>query len=178
MTNYTIYDLLSYALRHKPEILGITVDQKGWAFTEDVFNALNQKGFSISKQDFLGLIQTDSRKRYSFNRDMSKLRANFGHTLNVKLELAEMMPPTILYHGTTPANIELIMKSGGISKMQREFVYLSWDEETALRVGQRHGTPQIISIFARAMYDEGCTFYLAPNDVWLTDNIPIQYILY
>jgi putative RNA 2'-phosphotransferase len=47
---------------------------------------------------------------------------------------------------------------------------------TALRVGQRHGTPAILVVDARAMHDAGHAFFVSANGVWLTDAVPPQYL--
>ena len=48
------------------------------------------------------------------------------------------MPPDILYHGTAEKYIESIRKEG-ILKKNRNYVHLSIDIETAIKVGSRHG---------------------------------------
>lgn len=178
MAQYALSDTLAYALRHKPSILGITVSPQGWANVNDALNGLIQLGHMIKPSDFLILIQQDKKKRFSFNRDFTQIRANYGHSLPVKLELAQKTPPLLLYHGTTVAHINAIMQSGEISKMQREYVHLSLDEDTAKKVALRHGTPHIVTVCAQAMHENGYNFYLAPNNVWLTESIPISYIMY
>ena len=68
------------------------------------------------------------------------------------------------------------MKSG-INKGTRLHVHLSPDEETAVRVGERHGSPVVLRINARQMHDDGHKFYLSNNGVWLTDFVAPNYLI-
>ncbi len=42
----------------------------------------------------------DEKQRYSFNEDKTLIRANQGHSIPVDVELEEVEPPEILFHGT------------------------------------------------------------------------------
>lgn len=57
-------------------------------------------------------------------------------------------------------------------------MHLSLDEATAHQVGQRHGKPVILKIEALRMHVEGFKFYLAENNVWLTDHVPPRFLVY
>ena len=85
---------ISLILRHKPETIGITLDEHGYANVNDLLNGLN-----INFQILEEIVKTDNKNRYSFNDDKTKIRANQGHSLNVDVELIEKKPPDILYHG-------------------------------------------------------------------------------
>ena len=114
-------------------------------------------------------------KRYSFNENKSKIRANQGHSINVDVELKPKEPPKILYHGTATRFSDSIKKQGLIPK-GRLHVHLSRDVETAITVGKRHGKPIIFQVDCEAMLSDGYTFYLSENNVWLTDNVPCRYL--
>lgn len=61
--------------------------------------------------------------------------------------------------------------------MNRQYVHLSLDKETALQVGKRHdSSPIILKIEAYKAYQDGISFYLGNETVWLSDSIPPQYI--
>ena len=53
---------------------------------------------------------------------------------------------------------------------------LSKDVDTAIQVGQRHGKPVVLSIDCKSMINQGYVFYLSENGVWLTKNVPVQFI--
>ena len=94
----------------------------------------------------------------------------------INLELKEVIPPAILYHGTAFKNLESIKKEG-IKKMNRQHVHLSADIETAKNVATRHsGKYIILEIDTEFMLKENCKFYLSENKVWLTDFVPSKFI--
>ena len=72
--------------------------------------------------------------------------------------------------------MDSILKNG-INKGTRLHVHLSPDEETAVRVGERHGSPIVLRINARQMHDDGHQFYLSNNGVWLTDFVAPNYLI-
>lgn len=168
---------ISLILRHKPEEIGITLDDFGWAKVEDLINGINKSGRQIDMNILEEIVRTDNKQRYSFNEDKTKIRANQGHSIPVKVELRELEPPNTLYHGTATKSIEGI-KQLGIKSMSRLYVHLSKDFETAKQVGERHGKCVILIIDAKRMYKDGIKFYLSENGVWLTEYVDPKYILY
>ena len=61
--------------------------------------------------------------------------------------------------------------------MRRQYVHLSSSYQTALEVGRRHGSPLVITIDARAMAQDGASFYLAENGVWLCEQVSPKYFI-
>lgn len=61
--------------------------------------------------------------------------------------------------------------------MNRQYVHLSADFQTAMKVGRRHGVPVVIVIDAEAMARDGMIFYLSENGVWLCDYVAPEYFL-
>jgi putative RNA 2'-phosphotransferase len=60
--------------------------------------------------------------------------------------------------------------------MDQRLVHLSAHQETAVKVGQRHGKPVLLVIQALAMHEKGHAFYLSNNGVSLTDQVPVSFI--
>jgi putative RNA 2'-phosphotransferase len=81
----------------------------------------------------------------------------------------------VLYHGTATRFVESIL-SEGLKPQVRQQVHLSADEATAWRVGQRHGKPAILKVEALRMHAKGFKFFLADNGVWLTDQVPPEFL--
>lgn len=81
----------------------------------------------------------------------------------------------MLYHGTATRFVESIL-SAGLKPQARQQVHLSADEATAHRVGQRHGKPVIFKIEALRMHAKGFKLFLADNGVWLTDQVPPEFL--
>lgn len=103
------------------------------------------------------------------------IRANQGHSVAVDLELEPVTPPTVLYHGTGSSFVDAILRAG-LRPMRRHHVNLSVDVETARRVGARHGRPVVLTVDAAAMATYGHTFYVTPNNVWLTAKVSPVYL--
>lgn len=166
---------MSLILRHKPEIIGISLDEHGWAVVDDLINGIakNNEGFDMKTLE--EIVKTDTKQRYSFNNDKTLIRANQGHSIPVDVELEEKEPPEFLYHGTGEKYVSSILEQGLIPK-SRLYVHLSKDIETAQNVGRRHGKEVIYKIATHEMYQDGYKFYLSVNDVWLTKKVPFQYM--
>ena len=64
----------------------------------------------------------------------------------------------------------------GLLPMSRQHVHLSDSENTALKVGQRHGKPIVLTIDSGKMFKDGIHFFLSENNVWLTETVPVGYI--
>ena len=58
----------------------------------------------------------------------------------------------------------------------RLYVHLSSDEDTAKKVGQRHGKPVIYVVKSGKMFCDGYKFYKSVNGVWLTKEVPLSYL--
>jgi putative RNA 2'-phosphotransferase len=166
---------LSFVLRHKPDAIGLTLDSQGWADIDELIGKANASGTPFSHADLLGVVETSDKKRFSISADRLRIRAAQGHSVSVELGLLPKEPPPVLYHGTATRFAESIL-SEGLKPQTRQQVHLSLDEATARRVGQRHGKPVIFSVDAARMHAQGFNFFLADNGVWLTDQVPPQFL--
>ena len=165
---------ISLILRHKPETIGITLDEHGWANVDELISGI-AKTHEMNMNILEEIVSTDEKQRYSFNDDKTKIRANQGHSIQVDVELEEMRPPEILWHGTGEKFTGSIDEQGLIPK-SRLYVHLSKDEETAFKVGTRHGKPVLYIVKAKEMFKDGYKFYLSKNGVWLTKEVPAKYL--
>lgn len=167
LTNTSKY--ISLILRHKPEEIGITLDEHGWANVDELIAGLN-----IDMSTLEEIVATDDKQRYSFNEDKTLIRANQGHSIPVDVELEEKEPPEYLWHGTATKYLDGIFNEGLIPK-SRLYVHLSADPETAIAVGLRHGNGALLQVDAAKMHEDGYKFYLSKNGVWLTKHVPRSY---
>ena len=160
---------LALLLRHKPELAHLSLSEDGWVVVNEL---LDNTDFTLD--ELKEIIKSDQKGRYSFNDDFSKIRANQGHSTNVKMNFKEFIPSTYLYHGTAFKFLDSILKSG-LDKRNRQFVHLSQDVNTAINVGKRHGSPVILKIDAVKMYNDGIKFFISENNVVLTDYVNPKY---
>ena len=170
-----ISKFLSLILRHNPDKIKLSLDENGWADVEELIKK-SYKNVRFSMEDLEHVVATNNKKRFSFNEDNTKIRANQGHSIKtIDLKLTPVAPPAFLYHGTVPKFMETI-KEKGLLKMSRQHVHLSKDLETAVNVGSRRGKPVILSVRTGEMHKKGFDFFCSENGVWLTDTIPTEFI--
>jgi putative RNA 2'-phosphotransferase len=142
-----------------------------------LLEAMARHGTAVSRQELDEVVATSDKKRFAFSDDSLRIRASQGHSVQIDLGLQPTIPPEFLYHGTADRFLPSI-RQAGLEKRQRQHVHLSATPQTATQVGQRHGRPVILQIRAGDMHRAGLLFYLSANGVWLTDSVPVAYIIY
>ncbi len=167
---------LSFVLRHRPDKIGLELDENGWALTSDLLEKLNSNGYRCDFEQLKSIVENNNKKRYAFSEDFLKIRANQGHSVEIDLGLKPKMPPEILYHGTAIQNLSSIKKQGLI-KGKRHHVHLSAEEGTAIQVGGRHGKPVVLKVKAGEMNRSGLLFFQSENGVWLVDSVPPDFLI-
>lgn len=168
-----ISKLLSYVLRHKPESIGLSLDAQGWANIDELMSKSSK--VRLTREDISRVVKGNDKQRFIISEDGNLIRANQGHSIKVDLGLKPVSPPKSLFHGTATRFWPSI-KVEGLKKMNRQHVHLSEDEETAAKVGVRHGKLQILTIDCLAMTAAGHIFYVSENGVWLTETVPPQFL--
>lgn len=170
-----ISKFMSLVLRHRPEQIGLQLDEEGWADVNELVEKLNASGAGLTHELLDTVVTTNDKKRFAFNSDKTRIRASQGHSVDIDLALEPIVPPAVLYHGTAENNRSSILSSG-IQKGERQHVHLSHEKETAVKVGSRHGKPIVLTIDAATMHTDGHLFYLSANGVWLTEFVDPKYI--
>ena len=165
---------IALILRHKPETIGITLDEHGWANVDELIEGIS-KTYPIDVAILEEIVATNNKQRYTFNEDHTLIRANQGHSIQVDVELRKVSPPEILFHGSAEKYENSIDEQGLIPK-SRLYVHLSNDYETGANVGKRHGRPVIYKVKSGQMEQDGYDFFLSENGVWLTKAVPVQYL--
>lgn len=174
MSEKELSKFISLILRHKPEVIGISLDEHGWADVDELIEGIN-KSYLIDRTKLEKIVSEDEKKRYSFSEDGKLIRANQGHSIQVDVELEKKNPPDVLWHGTGKKYVDSINERGLIPK-SRLYVHLSAEYDTAVNVGKRHGEPVVYKINARRMVEEGYNFYQSVNGVWLISSVPEKYL--
>ena len=167
---------LSMVLRHQPEIIGLLLDENGWTDVDHLLEQMNANGFAISFSTLQYVVETNDKKRFALSSDGSKIRASQGHSVNIALDYGPQQPPDVLYHGTAERSLPSILLTG-LDKRDRHHVHLSELAETALSVGKRYGRPVLLTVQAQRMFRDGYTFFRSENGVWLTEHVPVEYLV-
>ncbi len=170
-----ISKFLSLVLRHKPETIGIELDENGWTDVDMLLTKLKVNNFNIDLETLKFVVETNAKQRFAFNDAFSKIRANQGHSVEVDLGIKSQKPPEILFHGTGANSVSSILQTG-LEKKGRNHVHLSKDIDTAIMVGQRHGKSFVFEVLSLEMYNNNFEFYLSENGVWLTEHVPVKYL--
>lgn len=165
---------IALILRHRPEAIGITLDEHGWAKVDELLEGVSRTR-PLTMAELERIVLEDEKQRYSFNEGKTKIRANQGHSIPVDVELQQQIPPRYLYHGTGEKSAASILAEGILAR-SRLYVHLSPDRETAVKVGARHGRPVVFRVAAEQMHRDGHVFYRSVNGVWLTKQVPAQYV--
>lgn len=168
---------LSLILRHKPETIGLRLDGQGWTDVDELLTKAQAHGVTLTRPQLEQIVATNDKQRFALSPDGQRIRANQGHSIQVDLGLEPQIPPPHLYHGTATRFLDSIRQQGLLAR-GRDYVHLSADMETAIRVGQRHGKPSVLLIQAEAMHQAGVLFYRSANGVWLVAQVPPQYIVF
>lgn len=162
---------MSYLLRHSPEDL--KMDRHGFVNLDELLKKLNER-FQVDRKLIIQIVERSNRRRFEIMDN--KIRALYGHTITVTLELEEDKVTKVFYHGTTPDAASRILKVG-LKPMKRKWVHLSPTREIATEVGSRRTkSPVVLEINAEAARKDGSKFYRATDKVYVCDVIPSRYI--
>jgi putative RNA 2'-phosphotransferase len=170
---------LALILRHQPERFGLALDEEGWAPLSEVMEIL--RGLPnfrwATRADVRAVVETgtgDEKRRFEIAE--ARIRARYGHSLAQPIRYEPCAPPATLYHGTSPDSLEAIRREG-LQPMERQYVHLSPDPETATRVGARHDDrPVVLAVHAAEAHAAGIAFYQADESVYLAKCIPVEYL--
>lgn len=168
---------VSYALRHAPWEYELELDEHGWVYISDLIDSLKRENpgwVDLSEDDLLVMSNSFDKKRHEICG--KKIRALYGHSVPLKLTKEKAVPPDVLFHGTTPAVVNEILKKG-LSPMGRQYVHLSIDVDTAMQVGGRKTkSPILLEVDASHANKQGVNFYRGNDKVWLADHVPVEYL--
>lgn len=172
---------LALVLRHNPDLIGLKLDECGWARIDDLLKGCADHGVPFkytkapfTKSEIIDIVAQDDKGRFELGVRQSKIRAVHGHSIDVVIDLPNQRPPKLLYHGTTGRFLDSIFSSG-LLPMNRKFVHLSETYEQALNVGSRHGKPVLLGVDAEDLHKEGQFFGRSSSGVWLTPEVPKGY---
>lgn len=163
---------ISYALRHAPWEYELELNDEGWVSVNQLLNSLKHSNQwkDVTKENIEKMISLSEKKRHELTNN--KIRALYGHSIPMKIIKEEVVPPKLLYHGTSPKYLESIMRDG-LLPMTRQYVHLSEDLKTAKIVGKRkHVNPVILVIDSKKACKNNVRFYLGNEKVWISDAIP------
>ncbi len=170
-----ISKFLSLILRHKPETVGVKLDENGWTDIEILLQKMNLAKTKIDRNLLDHVVSTNDKQRFAISECKQRIRASQGHSLKIDLNYSPISPPETLYHGA-PENVIPLIRESGLKKMQRHHVHLNAAAKPCIHVAARYGKPVVVEIAAAKMNADGFEFFLSKNQVWLTEHVPPEYI--
>ena len=169
----SISKYLSFILRHKPESIGLALDDFGWADIDSLI--AKTVDHQLTPEVINLVVQTNDKQRFVIDESGKKIRANQGHSIEIDLNLEASIPPSKLLHGTAARFYDAIQVEG-LTKQKRHHVHLTESVEVAKSVGSRYGKPVLLEVDAAEMVNEGYVFYQTANQVWLVDEVPSKFL--
>lgn len=171
-----VSQFLCFVLRHEPESICLDIDSDGWVSVSQLLkNMSTQPKIAISLEELECIVSSDDKNRYSFKGHNQYIRCNQGHSIkSVNITFEKYYPKCDMYHGTAYKNLDSILKNG-LMPQSRQYVHLSFDLETAKKVGKRHSksSDPVILVVSK---DAPLEFYMSENSVINTKKVPAEYI--
>ena len=163
---------VSYLLRHNPEDL--EMDNEGFVELDQLLSKLRRRFPTIDRKSLMEMVEQSERKRFEI--EDNRIRALYGHTIDVHVNLKEDTQIERLYHGTTTEAAEQILEKG-LQPMKRIWVHLSPTKEIAYEVGKRRAdSPLILMIDVTQARSHGLQFFKATDKVYMCKHVPAKYI--
>ncbi len=165
---------ISGLLRHFPHKFGLEMDENGWVDFEALARVVERKYRWASKWLIKALISSDVKKRYEVKNE--KIRARYGHSIDLKLSDMPEANEDVLYYSTSEEEASRLLEIG-IKPTNQCFVHLSTTFEKSLEVAfLRSEKPIIIEIDAKKAREDGIRIIKANDFIALAKEIPAKYI--
>jgi putative RNA 2'-phosphotransferase len=169
--------VMTGVLRHFPEKYGLAVDPRGWIELPALVQAIagHHRGYHwLRVHHLVAIAESDPKGRYEVRDD--RVRATYGHTLDVDLDLPTENVPDQLYFPVTPEEAPIVLEVG-LKPTDRKRVHLSRTAQDARAAGSvRTPDPVILEVDARKARLDGIVIMQAGKTVFLVDTVPSEYL--
>ena len=169
--------VLTGILRHFPDRYQLSIDSRGWVSLPQIVRAVSQKHPAyhwLRTQHLVAIAETDAKGRYEVRDD--RIRATYGHTLEIELDLPTDNIPEQLYYPVTADEATIVLEVG-LRPSDRRKVHLSKTAGDAYAAGKvRTPEPIVLEVDARRAQDEGIVIMRAGKTVYLVDRIPAELL--
>jgi putative RNA 2'-phosphotransferase len=166
---------LSFVLRHRPDSVGLVLDDAGWADVGALLAALAAHGPPLTREELDRVVACNDKRRFAYDDTGTRIRASQGHSVPVALGYEAEPPPAVLFHGTPVRTLPAVLAEG-LRPGRRHAVHLSPDEVTARAVGERRGRAAVLRVDAAGLAAAGAAFTRSANGVWLVGAVPPAYL--
>lgn len=165
---------ISGALRHFPQKLKLEMDENGWVDFNSLARIASRKYRWANQWLIKAIVESDEKKRYEIKDE--KIRARYGHSVNVELSDYPESEENILYYGTGEEEAHRMLEIG-IKPVTQTFVHLSTTVEKSERVAKfRTDKPMILEVDVESARRDGLKFLKANDYIVLTTEVPPEYV--
>ncbi len=169
--------ILALVLRHAPEKFGVEMDINGWVNSRELSEAIQGQRRHyhwLRGWHFSAIANADEKGRYQVEGEM--IRATYGHSIELELDLPTDDIPEALYWPCEPENVSTHMELGLVAG-DRKHVHLSKTIANAMEAGHvRINRPSIIEIDTSRAVADGFTIWRAGTTVFLCEEMPPEYL--
>jgi len=155
----------------------LEMDEQGFVDMRDIVEVVkdhNPRMKWLRPHHVEAMVDTDPKGRYQISG--SKVRATYGHTIKLDLNLPTDNIPYSLYYPTTPEECDILLEVG-ILPSDRAMVHLSRTYRDAVRAGSvRVEDPVILEVDVVGCEEAGIKVGRAAKTVFLCDNVPPQFL--
>jgi putative RNA 2'-phosphotransferase len=169
--------VMTGVLRHFPEKYGLALDAHGWIPIPQLVKSIStqHRGYHwLRAHHLVAIAQSDPKGRYEVRDDA--IRATYGHTVEIDLDLPTENIPDELFFPVTPDEAAIVLEVG-LKPTDRRKVHLSRTAEDARAAGAvRTPEPVILAIDARSARRGGIVIMQAGKTVFLVDQVPASFL--
>ena len=164
---------MAYVLRHNPDRYGLRPDRHGYVNFQEFLRIASRRYPEVSPEQLRNLIEGEGAARFEVDGD--RLRARYGHSIQVEPAGPAVEPPVHLYHGADASSVDGLLCQG-LEPVDRRMLHLSVTVDEALAVTQRRtAQAATIRIDALAASHAGIAFYREGN-LYLAAAIPPSFL--
>ena len=149
------------------------MDEQGFVDLREMISIIkdaNRKMHWLRPHHVVALVETDPKGRYQVSGDA--VRATYGHTIQLELNLPTDDVPEVLFYPTTQEEADIVLETG-ILPSDRSMVHLSLKYDDAYSAGSvRAENPVILVIDTKACADAGYEIGKAGRTVFLCKQVP------
>jgi putative RNA 2'-phosphotransferase len=162
---------LAAILRHGK--FGPNMDDQGFVSMREIVHLIkdqNNRMRWLRPHHIIAMVETDPKGRYQISGDM--VRATYGHSIPLDLELPSDDVPPELFFPTTAEEADIILETG-LLPSDRSMVHLSLTYGDAVRAGRvRVEDPLILVICTESVFEAGYDIGRAGKTVFLVKQVP------
>lgn len=158
--------LMAFHLRHDP---AVERTPDGFVSVDVLTDIISRKVHWVEPHHIREVAVFDTKSRYELSGSM--IRARYGHSVDVKLNLPEA-DVDVLYYAVPPESRDQTIAEG-LKPVDRKMVHLSATVANAMEVGKSHTqSPVLLAVDAKLAKEKGVKILRASDRVYLAQSIP------